>query len=264
MDAPVVLPYEPISHVRTDGVRLIEVVTDAGFDRPVPACPGWDLGDLAWHVGSVWNRFATTVSEGLSTRDEVRAVARPSRPADDLVLDWVTAAHTALVSALTRADPDDVVWTWAGDQPVHWVLRRMVHETAVHRWDAEHAVGIPYELPAAVAADGIDEFLMWFAGRDRAEGAADVAGTVHLHCTDLDADVAEGTDDREAAVGEWLVTALTEDGAEFTREHAKGDAAVRGPSHDLLMWCWRRDGGAVDVVGDAAVAERFRAFSELG
>jgi hypothetical protein len=39
---------------------------------------------------------------------------------------------------------------------------------------------------------------------------------------------------------------------------------VRGPAHDLLMWCWRRDAGAVDVVGDPAVAERFRAFSELG
>ncbi len=263
MDAPAVLPYEPISHVRTDGVRLLEVAADVGLDRPVPACPGWDLGDLVWHVGGVWNRFATIVDEGLATKDEVVALARPSRPADELVLDWVTAAHTALVSALTRAEPDQVVWTWAGTQSVHWVLRRMVQETAVHRWDAEQAADIPYEVPAAVAADGIDEFLMWFAGRDRAAGAADVGGSVHLHCTDLDNGLAEGTDDRTTAVGEWLITAMTADGAEFTRQHAKGDAAVRGPAHNLLMWCWRRDGGPVDVVGDAAVAERFQAFSSL-
>lgn len=263
MDAPAVLPYEPLSHLRTDGSQLIALAVDHGLDRPVPTCPGWDLGDLAWHVGGVWNRFAEIVSRPITTADAVRALPRPPRPGDDdLVIDWVTSAHTALCSALTRADPDDEVWTWAGPQQIHWVLRRMVQETAVHRWDAAHAVGIPYELPVAVAADGIDEFLMWFAG-DRREGAAPVDGTIHLHCTDVGDDVTEGSDDRSQAIGEWLVTGYTDDRAVFTRQHAKGDAAVRGPAHELLLWCWRRDAGPVEIIGDAAVAERFRTYADL-
>jgi uncharacterized protein (TIGR03083 family) len=139
----------------------------------------------------------------------------------------------------------------------------MTQETAVHRWDASHAVGIPYEIPAAVAADGIDEFLSFFAAGRPSAGAAPVGGTVHLHCTDLDKDVAEGADDRSAAVGEWMVTRLDESGIEFTREHAKGDAAVRGRSNDLLLWLWRRPAGPVEILGDADVAARFRAFPAL-
>ena len=172
----------------------------------------------------------------------------------DLLLDWVTAAHTAMFSALARTSDDAEVWTWTGtNQPERWVERRMTQETAVHRWDAANAVGIPYEIPVAVAADGIDEFLMWFAARRVTDGAAPVGGSVHLHCTD----------NGSAANGEWLVTRVDETGIDFTREHAKGDAAVRGRANDLLLWLWRRDAGAVEVLGDAGVADRFRAFPAL-
>ena len=65
------------------------------------------------------------------------------------------------------------------------------------------------------------------------------------------------------ANGEWLVTRLDESGIDFTREHAKGDAAVRGSANNLLLWLWRRAAGPVDIVGDTAVAARFRAFPHL-
>ena len=123
-------------------------------------------------------------------------------------------------------------------------------------WIAEHRVSqsiyvadpdgntIELYVDADLAADGIDElldeFLVWVA-----EGAAPLAGSVHLHCTDV--------------AGEWVVR-----GDVVTREHAKGDAAIRGPAHDLLMVLWRRQRlDSVDVVGDAAVAERFVARTNL-
>lgn len=253
---PEVLPYDPIAQVRTDGELLLEVVADHGFGRRVASCPGWDLGDLVWHVGDVWSRWGRIVSEGVTTLEGLQALDRPVRPSDDMLLDWVTAAHTSVFSALVDASADTEVWTWTGtNRTAAWVRRRMAQETAVHRWDASDAVGIPYEIPATLAADGIDEFLMWFAGRRMSDGAAPVNGTVHLHCTDDDLGGASN--------GEWLVCRLDESGAEFTREHAKGDAAVRGRANDLLLWLWRRDGGPVDIVGDAAVAERFRAFPML-
>lgn len=261
---PTSLPYDPHAHLRTDGVRFLEVVADHGFERPVPSCPDWNLGDLAWHLGGVWNFWGRIVSEGITTLDGVKAIDRPRRPSDELLLDWVTSAHTAMSSALTRASDDTAVWTWTGsNQPEIWVERRMTQETAVHRWDAANAAGIPYEIPTAVAADGIDEFLTWFATRRFNDGAASVGGTVHLHCTDTDSDVIEGADDRSLVSGEWLVRRLDESGIDFTREHAKGDAAVRGTANDLLLWLWRRDAGPVEILGDVAVAERFRSFPDL-
>ncbi len=258
------LPYDPHSHLRTDAVRFLEIVADHGFEQPVPSCPGWTLGDLAWHLGGVWNRWGRIVAEGITTLEGVQSIEQPIRPSDDLLLDWVTSAHTAMFSALARASDDTGVWTWTGsNQPEIWVERRMTQETAVHRWDASDAVGVPYEIPVAVAADGIDEFLMWFAARRMNEGALPVGGTVHLHCTDTDTGVAEGSDRRSAVNGEWIVHRLDESGIEFDREHTKGDVAVRGRANDLLLWLWRRDGGDVEILGDASVAERFRAFPSL-
>lgn len=258
------LPYDAIAHLRTDSVRFLEIVADHGFGHRVPSCPDWDLGDLAWHLGSVWNFWGRIVAERVTSVDTLRRWQEPARPSDDLLLDWVAAAHTAMFSALARAGTGEEVWTWTGaNRHTSWVERRMTQETAMHRWDAANAVRIPYEIPVAVAADGIDEFLMWFAGRGPAPDAAPVAGSVHLHCTDTDADVAEGADDRSRVSGEWLVTQLDASGATFTREHAKGDAAVRGSAHDLLLWLWRRDAGPVEILGDSSVATRFRAFSDL-
>jgi uncharacterized protein (TIGR03083 family) len=245
-------------------VRFLEIVTDHGLRHPVPSCPGWDLGDLTWHLGNVWNRWGRIVSEEITTAEDVSAIGQPPRPGDDLLIDWVMAAHTSMFSALASAANDTEVWTWTGaNRSVTWVQRRMTQETAVHRWDAANAVGVPYEIPVAVAADGIDEFLSWFAARRVSEGASPVGGSVHLHCTDTDSDVVEGSDDRSRVHGEWLVRRLDDSGIDVTREHAKADAAVRGRANDLLLWLWRRDAGPVEILGDAAVAERFRSYPAL-
>jgi uncharacterized protein (TIGR03083 family) len=246
------LPFDPHEHLRTDGVEFIDIVATHGFDHAVPSCPDWNLGDLAWHVGTVWNRWARIVSQGLTTAEEVEAIGQPARPAGDLLLDWVTAAHTALYSALARASDATEVWTWTGSrQPEVWVERRMAHETAVHRWDASHAVGVPFDIATELAADGIDEFLTLFVARDVAEGTAPLGGTVHLHCTDPR--LPDGS-------GEWLVTELDAAGARFSKEHAKGDVAVRGRASDLLLWLWGRDAGPVEMFGDTDLAETFRTY----
>jgi hypothetical protein len=58
-----------------------------------------------------------------------------------------------------------------------------------------------------------------------------------------------------------LVSTLDDSGATFTRQHAKGDAAIRGRAHDLLMWLWGRDAGPVEIIGDEGVAIRFRDYT---
>jgi uncharacterized protein (TIGR03083 family) len=250
------LPFDAIETLRTDGVGFIDLVAAHDPTTTIPTCPGWTLDDLAYHQGEVWHFWGRVVSSGITQRGQLRTIQQVARPRGDMVIDWLAATHNELFSALVDAGVEREVWTWTGaNRTTAWVRRRMVHEAAVHRFDAANAVGGPYYVPTVVAADGIDEFLTWFLGSERREGAMKVGGTVHLHCTDTTVD--------DVAGGEWFISSVKEPTATFTREHRKGDAAVRGRAHDLLMWLWRRSDDGVEIIGDDVVARRFRAYTEL-
>jgi len=201
------------------------------------------------------------VGARLTAVEQVRALPETAQPSDDVLLDWVSAAHNGIYSLLNSTSEEAEVWTWTGsNQNVWWVRRRMAQETAVHRWDAERTVGDVYEIPIAVAADGIDEFLQWFAPRGR---AASIGGTAHIHCTDTDRDVATGSDDIDAVNGEWMIHRLDENGIEFDRAHQKGDVAIRGRARDVLLWLWGRDAGPVELLGDDDIARRIVSGAHL-
>jgi len=120
----------------------------------------------------------------------------------------------------------------------------MAHETSIHRWDAESATGEQAAVDAALAVDGIDEFLTVFLPR-LADNFGEVGdATVHLHCTDVE--------------GEWLV-ARRDGELTVTAEHAKGDVAARGSASDLLLFLWGRvPADALEVFGDGDLLARFR------
>ena len=59
--------------------------------------------------------------------------------------------------------------------------------------------------------------------------------------------------------GEWLVV-NDEDGLGWSHQHAKGDAAVRGPVTGLLLAVNRRqtvEEAGLELIGDAAVWQRW-------
>ena len=118
----------------------------------------------------------------------------------------------------------------------------------MHRWDAQNAGGAADAVEPALAADGVDEYLGIlgaFRGRRFPE-----AGSIHLHTTDTP--------------GEWVVR-LGPDGIHLTREHAKGDVAVRGPASDvLLVLMGRKTMDTADVLGEAPLFERFRKHASFG
>jgi len=67
--------------------------------------------------------------------------------------------------------------------------------------------------------------------------------SMHLHCTDTE--------------GEWMIR-FTADGAVTTREHAKGDVAVRGTASDLYLLLWNRvSAERFEIFGDASLLRRF-------
>jgi predicted lipid carrier protein YhbT len=99
-----------------------------------------------------------------------------------------------------------------------------------------------------MAVDGIDEFYDVLVPFSAARWTRPLpTGSLHLHRTDGD--------------GEWLVRAV--DGAVvMTREHAKGDVALRGPASDLFAFVWNRGrSDAVTTFGDDAVADEWAALA---
>jgi hypothetical protein len=168
-------------------------------------------------------------------------------PRDATVFEWFRAGLAPLYAELERGDLDRPVFTWAGEQTRRWWLRRLAHETAVHRFDAEQALSAPAPVAALPAADGIAELFELFVPRsfDAAEFAA--AGhegqTMHLHCVDVE--------------GEWLVR-FAPTGVEVERVHAKGDVAVRGEASDLFLVLWNRL--PVDRCEVFGTVELFEAF----
>ena len=233
--------------LRRDTAGLLAAARDAPSSAPVPTCPGWTTIDLTYHIGEVHHFWATIVADRVADPDTVVAPPRPKDDAD--VLAFAEASGRRLQDVLAATDPATPVWTWSTQQDVAFVARRMAQETAVHRYDAERTAGREHRIDPALASDGVDEFLFHFLSHVSPE-AAPLDGSVHLHCTDVD--------------GEWLVTTDADGADVVTREHAKGDAAIRGPAHDLLLVLWRRQPlDTVDVIGDSAVAERLVARTNL-
>jgi uncharacterized protein (TIGR03083 family) len=250
------LPYDPLASLHSDGTAFIGLVAESDPTTSVPACPGWSLADLAYHQGEVWNFWGHVVANGITDRAMLRTIVVPPRVDHDQLAPWLSTTLASLHAALDSAADDQEVWTWTGaNRASGWVRRRMAQEAAVHRHDAARAAGQHYEVLTSVAADGIDEFLTWFAGTERRDGELKPGGTVHLHCTD--------TTEHDVALGEWFVSSLKEPTCTFTREHRKADAAVRGRAHDVLMWLWRRSTEGIEVIGDEKVARRFRAYTAL-
>lgn len=237
-----------LAALQRDAGAFADSCAVAGLDASVPTCPNWRVADLVWHVIGVHEFWGKVVAERWS--EPAAAMAPPERPADAELPARSRAAAGAMIEALRATDDDIVVWNWSGtDQNAAWVLRRMAHEMAMHRADADAAAARPLSIEPTLASDGIDEFLnrfLWWVKPD----AEPVAGSVHIHCTDVK--------------GEWTIRE-TESGFDVTAEHAKGDCALRGPASDLLLALWRRVPlSTVDVVGDADVAARFVAYSALG
>lgn len=234
-----------LAALERDGAAFRDSGASVGLDTPVTSCPGWQVRDLISHLSEVHYFWASIVIQRATGWDQVERIEQVP---DDQLLDTYDAMLARLVAALSTTDPATKVWTWSAQHDVAFVIRRMAQETAVHRWDADQAAGNQSGIDPLLAGDGIDEFLEHFLA-DVAEGAEPVGGSVHIHCGDTP--------------GEWTVRPAV-DGYDVTREHAKGDCALRGDASNLLLALWRRVGPeAIDIVGDVDVAARFLAATRL-
>jgi uncharacterized protein (TIGR03083 family) len=239
-------PDAYLEHVRADGTALAAAAAKAPM-APVPTCPDWDMTGLVGHTAAVHHWVAGIVRTKATERPARR---RPSDVATEpgAVLAWFDEGLADLLEVLAKADPSELVWNWFDDKPAETRFwhRRMAHETAVHRWDAQAAAGDPRSIDRPLALDGIDEFLGFLARWLPGEPIDGLTGSLHLHATDGD--------------GEWLL-ALAPDHLGHRREHAKADAAVRAPASDLLLWMINRlpaDSPGLEIFGDRAIVDSWR------
>jgi len=232
------------------------LVDGADLTKKVPTCPEWTLRQLATHLGRAqrWAaQIVVTRSAEMIPFREVPDGRLPDDPARHA--DWLRAGAERLVTAL-RDGGSDPVWTSAGIRPASFWARRMAHETAVHRADAELAAGLRPTFAPDLAADAIDEWLGFLSGpapeeQDRRLEALPDGMVLHVHATD----------NQLGGDGEWMVR---REGSQVLVEHGhgKGDAAVRGPAGSLLLVLVRRvppDDPQVEVLGDRALLDRWLA-----
>lgn len=224
-----------------EGRRLVDLCT-VDLDRDVPSCPGWQTRNLLNHVAGAWTAFAAFTEAASTEPPEFSALERA--PEDDAgLVAFAESALCRIVAAVAAADPATPVWTWWGERTLAFYQRRAHLETVVHRLDAEAAVGDPTPVDPAVAADAVDEFY----GEILTNPPSLPTGTFHLHQTDGD--------------GEFMLS-VADGRIMITREHGKGDAALRATGKELLEVVWgRRSLDGLALFGDAAVAAAWTALA---
>ena len=238
--------------------RMAWIADGADPRLAAPSCPGWTMAKLVKHTGTVHRWVTEIVATRSSSPLDARALdlGLPAKESD--YAGWLAAGAEPLAAALSAAGPDAAVWAWGASQTSGWWGRRMLHETAVHRADAELAVGTQPEFDPVAAADGIDEFLANLPVARRPSerlGTLPAGESLHLHATDADSD----TD------GEWLIR-FTDGGFTWERGHAKATTAVRAPVGLLLLAAYGRIDPAderLTIFGDAALLTTWQEATAL-
>ena len=229
-----------LEELRRQGGLLLQAARQAGLQAAVPSCPGWSVSRLVGHTTRV-HRWASWIVRG-ADRDEFEF-----QPPEDSRLFEVYEAGLQEVLDRLRTAPDSLaVWTSAPapSAKLFWA-RRMAHETAIHRVDADLARGYGVAgFEPAFAADGIDELLTGSANRFDRSG---LTGDRTISLTPLDSNASW-----TLSIGPDLLSCRP-----VALDHA--DLAVFGLASDLYRWVWNRAGDDdVSLRGDLALADQWR------
>ncbi|MFB4292937.1 maleylpyruvate isomerase family mycothiol-dependent enzyme [Nonomuraea sp. ATR24] len=199
-------PAELLHHLRRESAAF-RACLDGDLSAPVEHCGDWTLYDLADHLGggNLWAATAVTERHG-----DHQA---PPAPRDDLGA-WFDQTTATLLDVLDR-DPSAEAWTFYPPHTVGFWQRRRPLETLIHRWDAEHALGLTPTLDPTLAGEGVAEVFDTMAYRMINRGMAKPpAHAIRVRATDTGLTCVYGP-------GEPV-------------------AEIAGPAADLLLMLWGR------------------------
>ena len=149
-----------VAEIEASTAGLAEILAEYDQSLPIPTCPEWTLRQLVTHVGRA-HRWAAEItrtrSDAFIPFREVPDGELPDDRAEQRA--WLHAGAARIVDAVREAG-SDLVWSFTGPVPAGFWIRRMAHETLVHRADAQLAAGAEPEpvIEAEIAADAIDEW----------------------------------------------------------------------------------------------------------
>jgi uncharacterized protein (TIGR03083 family) len=236
---------------------LAGLLQDADWSVPVPTCPGWTLLQLLRHVGRGDRWAAQIIADRVAASLDPRLV-REGRPPADVpgAIRWLAQSPSALLAAVDAIGPGTEVSTFVGPKPASWWIRRRLHEATVHRADAAIALGVPYELPAELAADGISEWLERLADEQALGQPPSLPAGASLALRATDQDLTEST---------WTVLGRPQ-GVHWTGQPGSADLTLSGPATDLLLALLRRrpvEDTVISMQGDTELWRSWLALTPL-
>ena len=182
-------------------------------EAAVAHCPGWTITDLVDHHGSVLRWAAAIVRTGEAVVEQFT-----SPVGHDYRRRWYIDAADEFVATVSKSDRDRDCWTFGLPPGRVWFwIRRQAVEAAVHRWDAEFAIGSAIDLPSDLSCLGITEVVEDLFPRQVALGrTAALSCGVELRAEDVDQ--------------KWMLSESTD---------ATG-VVVEAPASVLALLLWQR------------------------
>jgi uncharacterized protein (TIGR03083 family) len=176
MSAPAI--SDNLAHLRADADRVLGVLARASLSEPVAACPGWTVRELVEHLGGV-HRWATKIVRTGAPHPDEQPHGVEDLPA------WFAEGAGALIATLAASDPVAACWSFTTDRTAGFWRRRQALETAMHRWDAERAIGEPGVIDPALAAAGVAEVVELMVPRQlRLDRLAPLPAGIELRASD--------------------------------------------------------------------------------
>jgi uncharacterized protein (TIGR03083 family) len=237
--------------LRAEGQAFREAVGEADLAADVPSCPGWTVTMLVTHLGHVYQSTAAHVVRGVITAPEKPVGAVVDEPPAD-VLSWWDEQFANVRSTLEVIEEDMPAWNWAPQtKRAGFWHRRMAHETAIHRWDAQMAIGRGEPIDPKLAADGVAEVLDTYLPAGRRREPASMTGIAVLDAVDIEQS--------------WFIRlrgegiALLDTDTIFDDDEHRPSVTASGPASDLDLALWGRVGlDVLDVSGDERMLAALR------
>jgi uncharacterized protein (TIGR03083 family) len=238
--------------LRREAGALRAVMNDETLPTALPSCPGWTLEELARHTGAAFRWIAAHVVRGITTSPGYPN--RADAPTGAELLPWWDEGLERLLVALDGVEEELPAWNPCPRPKVaaFW-LRREAHEVAVHRWDAQVAVGLPEPIESDLAVDGVAEVLDSLLPADPPkEPVGD--GVIQLVATDAE----DG----------WIIrvrgTAISLlDTATLVPEEHQLQTQASGTASDLVLALWGRvPFDVLQITGEPALLEALRVGGE--
>lgn len=248
---------ETLRHEAADFAETMAQVQGTPIPQ-VPSTPEWNATDLLLHLGSIQRRIAQMLQTGQSpNRDDTSFLnlspeflgwytgkAPSDQPVPAVLIEWFREGAEKVANGLEKLEPGQQDGQNRGPFSNPWLF--MAQETALHRWDAQGAIGAQQPIEAEFALAAINYYFDMIVPLRRRYSKAeplDSTLTYHFHRTDGE--------------GEWLLK-LAPEGATVEHTHAKGDVAVRGSASDLLLFLYHRlPASQLATFGEPALLERY-------